>query len=483
MKSSYQKFTKDIIVIGIANSLVVLSGLILLPLLTKTLGAHDYGIWVQAQVTISLITIVAMLNLPYAMMRFLAAKKDKREIQEGFYSAILSVFLTTVVASSILIGLTPFLANNFFDGATDIVKLVGFIIPVWTIESVCLMLFRTFRQMKTYAAFTILRTCAEVGLICYMVISGFGISGALISILIVRGTFFLITFGYIISRIGLRIPNFSKLKSYLKFGLPLVAEDASSWVVSSSDRYVIAYFLGTTFVGFYSPGYSIGAILRVPIWMLTLVLVPTLSKLYDEGRIEEVKVHLRYSLKYLLMITIPFVFAAGLLSKQILVILSTPEIASQGYLVMPIVALSTLLFGVYTIMAKTFILTKKTKFIGMIWIISAAVNLLLNILVVPHIGILGAAITTLIAYTIAFAITAYFGIKHLRFPIEWRFIGKSIIAAMVMSLSIFIANPAQIFEVVIWIVGGAAIYFCVLSLLRGFKKEEIRFFRGLFRRA
>ena len=42
---SYQKFAKDVLVIGAANVLVALSGILLLPLFTKIPGAHDYGIW------------------------------------------------------------------------------------------------------------------------------------------------------------------------------------------------------------------------------------------------------------------------------------------------------------------------------------------------------------------------------------------------------------------------------------------------------
>jgi O-antigen/teichoic acid export membrane protein len=55
LESSYQKFAKDVIVIGFTNLMTALSGIILLALLTKTLGAHDYGIWVQVQITIVLI--------------------------------------------------------------------------------------------------------------------------------------------------------------------------------------------------------------------------------------------------------------------------------------------------------------------------------------------------------------------------------------------------------------------------------------------
>ena len=82
LENSYQKFAKDVGIIGVTSILTSLSGIILLPLLTKTLGSHDYGIWAQVQVTIGLALGFVGLGLPYAMTRFLPSKKDKWEIQE-----------------------------------------------------------------------------------------------------------------------------------------------------------------------------------------------------------------------------------------------------------------------------------------------------------------------------------------------------------------------------------------------------------------
>ena len=86
MKSFYEKFAKDALTIGIANILVALSKIIFLPMLTKTLGAHDYGIWAQVQVTMSMVLGVVGLGLPYALTRFLPAKTQKEEIREEFWS-------------------------------------------------------------------------------------------------------------------------------------------------------------------------------------------------------------------------------------------------------------------------------------------------------------------------------------------------------------------------------------------------------------
>ncbi|MBA7709971.1 lipid II flippase MurJ [subsurface metagenome] len=483
MESSYQKFAKDIIIIGSTQLLVAVSALILLPLLTKTLGAHDYGIWIQANVTIELIIAFVGLGLPLAMIRFLAAESKREEIQEGFYSVFSLVFLVSLIISSIMIAFPGFIARSFFEGATEIVRIVGFIILVWSLDGVFLHLFRTFREIGMYSIFMLARAYGELGLIAYLVLSGHGIFSVVLSVLAIRAALFLFLLPLIKSKIGIKIPNFSRIKEYLNFGLPSVPGAISAWVVTSSDRYVIGYFLGAASVGVYSAGYNLGNIPFMIAMVLAIVLPPTLSKLYDEGRINEVKTHLSYSLKYFLALVIPFVCGAAMLSEPVLRIFSTREIASEAYFIVPLVALSTLFFGIRVVIAQILILVKKTKITGIVWIIAASVNLLLNILIIPHLGILGAAITTLIAYSLALGIVSYYSFKEFKFSIEWSFIIKSLIASAIMSLVIWRIAPVGTLGVILTIVAGVIIYGVILLFLKGCKKQEIRFFKGLFRKA
>jgi O-antigen/teichoic acid export membrane protein len=482
LENSYQKFARDVLTIAIANALVALSGIVFMPLITKTLGAHDYGIWAQVQVTISLVIGFAGLGLPYAVIRFLAAKTNRGEIQEEFYSVLCVVFLVTLAVSVVLIAAADFIAGIFFGGATDIVRITGLIILVWSLDSLFLTFFRTFRQMRKYAIFVVADTYGEVGLVTYLVLNGYGILGAVLAVLAIKTVVFLILFSLIKSQIGIRRPHFHRIREYLSFSLPTVPGIISAWVVASSDRYVIGYFLGATSVGIYSAAYGIGGIISMAAGILDLVLVPTLSKLYDEGRMEEVKTHLRYSLKYLLAAAIPFVFGSVTLAEPVLRIFSTAEIASQGYIVVPLVALGTLLVITWLPIAYIIILVKKTRITGTIWVVCALVNLGLNILAVPRWGILGAAITTLIAYALALGLTSYYSFKEFKFPIDWRFIIKSLIASGAMSAVMWAIAPKGTLTTILTIVAGLAIYGVAIILLKGFNREEFRFFRGLFQR-
>jgi O-antigen/teichoic acid export membrane protein len=479
--NEHKLFTQRIGLIGITNLIVGLSGIILLPILTKTLPIEEYGIWVQIGVTIGLIPAVATLGLPYTMVRFLAAAKKREEMQEGFYSIAFIVLFTSAIASLLLFLLSKPIATALFDNNLTIARILPLIVFIECLNVLLLDFFRTFQQIKRYSIFSFIRTCLHIILVAYFVLSGYGILGAVIGLLISSLVLFLIQAFLIVSEIGIKIPKFIHTREHLAFGLPIIPGALSHWVVNSSDRYVIGIFLGTAFVGYYSPGYILGSIIGMFVAPLVFMLPAVLSKYYDENNIDAVKTVLRYSLKYFLLLAIPATFGLSLLSKPLLTILSTPEIASQGYLITPFVALSSLLFGAYAVISHIIVLEKKTKIAGAIWVMAAILNLGLNLIFIPYIGILGAAITTLIAFTFAFILITRYSFKYFTFDIEFRFILKSIVASIIMSLVIVKWNPTGILNVLIVIGVCAVVYATILLLLCGIKKEEIEFFRGLFR--
>ncbi len=479
--SEYKLFTQRIGLIGLTNLLVGLSGIILLPILTKNIPIEDYGIWVQISVTIGLIPSVVMLGLPYTMVRFLAAAKKREEIQEGFYSIAFIVLCTSAIASLLLFLLSKPLAASLFDNNLTIARILPLIVFIECFNGLLLNFFRTFQQIKRYSIFSSIRTVLSIALVAYFVLSGYGILGATIGLLVSGIFVFLIMTYLLLSEIGIKIPTkFTHIKEYLAFGLPTVPESLSSWVVRSSDRYVIGMFLGTAFVGYYSPGYALGNMINMFLAPLAFILPPVLYKYHDENNMKAVKTVLKYSLKYFLAIAIPSVFGLSLISKPMLTILSTPEIASQGYLITPFVATSALLFGCHAVIVEIILLEKKTKIAGAIWIIAAILNLGLNLIFVPYMGILGAAVTTLIAHLLVGIITTYYSFKYLTFDIDLRFILKSIFASIVMSFVIIKWNPTNIQNILTVIGVCVVVYSVILLLLGGFKKDEIAFFKELF---
>ena len=479
--SSYQKFTKSFSIITIINALVILERLIFLPLITKRLGAISYGIWAQFGITLGLATTFCMLGLPGALVRFLAAEKERKEIQEGVYSVLAIIF---AIGLFIALPFTIFSPNiaNFFQSDTILVRILGFTILFECLNLVLFSILKAFQQMEKYAFFMISEVIAEVSLISLAIFSGYGINEATTLFLAIRIGLFLILFFIILRQIGIKAPKFLPIRKYLSFGLPQVGSSAAYWVVTSSDRYLIGLFLGTLFVGYYSPSYSIGNFINFYLYPFAVMLPPVLAKLFDEKEIDKVKTYLKYCLKYFLLIAVPSVFGLSFLSKQFLLILSTQEIAENAFYVTPFIALSILLYGISSIYSEILSLVKKTKTVAYIWFTAAILNLIFNIIFIPHFGILSAAIDTLVSYSFAFFLTWYFSFKELRFEIDWKFIIKSILASILMILFIIWFNPTGLSQTLIAIILGALLYGILIFLLKGFSKKEIEFLKEFLKR-
>jgi O-antigen/teichoic acid export membrane protein len=200
----------------------------------------------------------------------------------------------------------------------------------------------------------------------------------------------------------------------------------------------------------------------------------------------EVKAYMGSCLRYSLAIIIPFVCQATLLSKQLLLMFSNAEIASRGSLVVQFIALSTLFYGVQAVIGFTIDLVKKTRIAGVIWAISALVNLGLDILVVPATGIWGgingAALTTLVTYALAMVLTVYFSFKEFKFDIGWQFIIKCLAASAMMSLVVWWIAPQGTVATILTIIAGTVVYTVILIFLKGLWKDEFEFLRSLLQR-
>jgi O-antigen/teichoic acid export membrane protein len=277
---------------------------------------------------------------------------------------------------------------------------------------------------------------------------------------------------YLIRRLGLSIPNFKHIKDYLFFGVPTIPSNLSSWIVNSSDRYIITLFLGINYVGYYNPAYVFGNILFMIAGLIGFVLPPTISTLYDDNKISELKNHLKYSMKYFFMISIPFLFGVTILSKDLLLFFTTSDISSKSYYIIPIVAASGLFYGIYTIYMHFLFAEKKTKIIGFIWIVAALLNLSLNLIFVKILGLLGAALTTLLAYGFAALIPYYFGIKHFSFNLDFKFLFKSLFSATIMTIYIILLE--SYLNLIILIGFGLIIYFVFMYILKGLEKEDLQ---------
>jgi len=471
---SYQKFARDVGFIGTVQVLTSLGTFFLLPIITKTLGIYDYGLWAQINITVSLISPLALMGLSMGFVRFLSSETEEKIIKEAVYSILFLVTVSGLLASFLLyFAAEPLATIGFRDPeATYYIQIGSFLILSNVIESISLIYFRVFRQIKRFSYLTLLETFTKLLFILILLKLGYGLFGVIAATLIVQSIVFFIATFTIMAQIGFIIPRFSYIREYLQFSLPLTPIALIRWVTESSDRYLVTYFLGLGSVGVYSAACSIGNLIQLLVSPLQLILLPEISKLFDENKIDQVRIYMSHSLRYFLLITIPAVFGISALAKPLLGVFTTEEFLS-GWFVIPIIALSGLMAGIFQIFVNIIFLVKETRYITYINIVAAASNVILNILLIPSYGIGGAAVSTLISYFMMIVLCIHVSMKHFVFDFHFYDIVKSIFSSIVMYLFVshfIISNIYELFGIAVM---GIVVYIFLMFIVGGFSKHEI----------
>ncbi len=476
----HRKFVKDIGMLGLVLALSRAKGVVLLMLLSKTLGAESYGIWTQILVTISFVAPIAMLGLPYALVRFLPDAKTPQEVKEQVWSALAIIF------GAVLVIVLPVLFFSGFFSAllqtpVHLIAILAFLIVLESLNSFIVEIFRAFGAIGKYALLSFSLAGGDVLFVAIALVMGQKLFGAVLALALIRSAMLALAFVLLIRKIGFIIPRFSGIKKYLKFGLPTVVSNISYWIVEVSDRYFIAIFWGVLFVGYYAPAYTVGLIIGLFIMPVMLILQPAVSKFFAEQNMHEVKRYLSYSMKYIFFVTVPAGFGLTVLSKQILTVFSTPEIALHASPIVPFVVLSIIFYGIYGVFSQVFLLFKKTMIDGAIWTTSAAIALILNFALIPNFGIIGAASVTVIAYTVALVATAIYASRIFSFPIDWKFAVKTIIASALMSAIISFFSVRGALQTIFAVAGGAVLYMFFMLIMKSFGQREKEFFFAFFK--
>ena len=478
----YKIFTKRVGLNAIARTIFQFKGLIILPILTKNLATSDYGIWTQILVTILLLQPFVSLGLGNSAIRFLSSK-NKREIGQGILTVLSVTFVIGMIVTLVVFFSADLFARNLLKEASAIpaIRVGSILIILDALISMALGSFRIFGQIKRYSIIMLLEAILEIVLIAVAVLSGYGLLGAIISLLITKTVILLVILYFIISYAGFSFPDFSIIRPYLAYGLPMMPTALFELIIASSDRYVIGFFMGAASVGIYGASYNIGSITAMFMSFITYILAPTIFKLFDKGEISEVRSYLSYSWKYVMMLAIPSVFGLSILAGQLLSSLTTTEFISTGKFIVPLISLSMILNVMYGILGLVVRLSRRTVIFAITLSVAAALNLGLNVVLIPYWGVIAAAITTIAAYALAAIIMYKQANRIVKFDMKPGFILKSVLSSLLMTTVIWLINPVGMVNILLSVALGVIIYFTILFLLKGFNRNEVKFFYKLLK--
>ncbi|PAF37233.1 hypothetical protein CHH58_10365 [Terribacillus saccharophilus] len=220
--------------------------------------------------------------------------------------------------------------------------------------------------------------------------------------------------------------NIKIISDAFTYGVPLTVVGLMGFIISSSSRYIISFVLGDEQLGYYSFSYKLAELLLVTISMsIVMAMYPQLIKEYEEkGRFKAEDLLKRFVSVHFIIV-IPVICLLFLFVDDVVEVLFSQYKDAASLIKFTSLALIFLSLTFYT--NKGFELTKNTKQMMFILIWSAIISVVLNIILIPILGLNGSIVSTLISYLIYVVISIIKSKKNftIKFPyknILWIFL-------------------------------------------------------------
>ena len=446
-------------------------------LYTRLLSPDEYGLYALVIAGVGLVNVIFFQWLSHALFRFLPVHlNDPRQL----LSTILAGFCALALMTG---GVGLLLAWIWRDSPWQGLILLS--VPLlWALAwfELSLSLSAIKLQPLRYGFINGFKAVSALSVGILLIMWGLKMYGPLLGLLI----------GMLLSSVmwGISewkgvLPGISRplLAEILRYGLPLSATFALAFVVSSSDRFLIAWVLGEGPAGVYSAAYDLGQqSLILLMGVVNLASYPIVVRALEQKGVDSAREHLRQNAILLMAVSVPAAVGMAVLAPNVSAVLLGAGFREDAAFLLPWVALAILLAGLRSYhFDLAFQLGKHT--IGQVWVVGAAalLNILLNIWWIKSYGLMGAAYATFAAYFLALLLSAAMGRRRFSVPIPYSDGFKIILASLIMALPLWLSLEYQGFYALsAQVLSGCAVYSALLALLNvdGYRSRILRRLMG-----
>ena len=189
-------------------------------------------------------------------------------------------------------------------------------------------------------------------------------------------------------------------KKLLSFSVPLLVMNMLLMVMSWTDTLMLGYFKAPEVVGVYNAALPLAGLLSMTLSSMNFIYIPIISQLYSKNLINELKRSYIILTKWIFLMTLPIFFVLFLFPDVVLNLLFGSRYIGAA------VALQILAFGFFINISlgftgNTLLVLGKSNFLMRTFVISAIINIILNMVLIPPMGIIGASIASAFSLIVA----------------------------------------------------------------------------------
>jgi O-antigen/teichoic acid export membrane protein len=403
----WRYFRTDFLIYAFSKVLVGISSFVVLRLVTNAMQPEQYGSYSLIFAVVTIATTVVVSYLTNSIIRYLPLASEQKRLR-AFDHALAQISTPTALVA---LGVTTFGLLAVL--GLELVHVEPAAICAALVASVAASAFQIYsiycysgRRRMLYAAITIVQ------------MSSFMLGAMFVRWLPfdpVTATLTIMALSYILTLAAFRMPWPSLnlrpsrparqlLGRFLRYGGPLVALNISIQLNTYLDQFMLRSMRSLEEVGLYAANYVVA---DKVIYALSSVVAITIAPLVFtewERRNPQASLQMLWkSIAVFLAIGAPVFFIVIALADPIMTILTGPDYA-EGRVILPFVLGAALLSGTSSLLAYVHSLMERTVELSVIYFAGLAVNFVCNVVLIPNLGLVGCAISTLAAQSVVFVI-------------------------------------------------------------------------------
>ena len=437
---------------------------------------------------LGLIGIFKSFGFDKALAKFIPEFMHKKE-NDFIKSSIIYVALIQIITNSIIIIavylLSDFLAVHYFQNnqASIVLRLLAIAFFLDSFSQVLKFAFQGFKKMTYFAGVDLIRML----LITVIILIGFKLNYGLLSPIaayIITPVVLLIIFSWVLVKkvfpeffISKFMINKTLLKRISKYSIHILAISVGGMILGYTDIIMLTYFTGLTSVALYSVALPTTRILLYFPRALSGILLPLTSELWSKKKIKILKEGIESLYKYSFIIIIPLAFMMFSFSDLVInVFFGRSYIPAAN--AMKILSIGMIFATISGIGANFFPGIGKPQITSKMVYSAAIFNFIANLILIPILGIIGAAIATSLSYLIMMSISLINIRKFIRISFPIKVWAKSLIAGLIFTFIIWLLKGLLVFNVwletaIVLLISGIA-YIILLFLLKVINTAELK---------
>ena len=447
----------------------------LLPLYTRHLTPADYGAAEVFFAAVVAASIVIRLGVIEAVLRFYY--KGGEQPEAVVRTSFAALFWFGTVAALVALPFAEPISEALVDQpAADLARISIAGLWVLTLHEYLLTLFRLEERAKAFFTVTIANVLLAIALTVFLVVGeGEGARGLLLGSYVSGGVFVLGLIWVHRRRLSLLVDR-GLLRRMLRFGLPTMPAELSLYALNFVDRIIIVRTVGLAEAGLYALAMKFSQAVNVLVRGFQLAWPPLAYSIRDDDEARRA---------YALVVTW---FLAGcafvvvgmwLFARWIARALAAPEFF-DSYEAVGLITAAVTLYALYMVQVVILGRTGRTEFNFPATLAALAVNVVLNLLLVPSMGIVGAGLALVASYIVVVGLMYVFTQRLFPVPYEWPRLARVL---LVSALLIGLGELAVPTEGVLGFLGRGVVWlaFPLVLLASGFFTREERGWLALLR--